>query len=87
MNYTDLIYENYDKYMVEHRSDMDTPSGAIEMLTSDGSFRSYIDSICEGLDPHQKANVMAVCERERECLLEESAQLGPSSSIIGYAVN
>jgi len=86
MNNADLIYENYDRYIVEHRADMDTPSGAIEMLSSDGSFRSYIDSICEGMEPAQKANVISVCERERECLLEESAGLGPSAAIIGYAV-
>lgn len=87
MNHTDLVFENYDKYLIEHRNDIDTPAGAMEMLTSDGSFRSYIDSICEGLDPEQKSTVMAVCERERECLLEEAAQLGPTSAnTIGYAV-
>lgn len=87
MNTTDLIFENYDNYLTEHRDELNTPSGAIEMLSSDGSFRSYMTSLTEGMQPYQKAAVMAVCERQREFLLEESTQLGPSASVIGYAVN
>lgn len=87
MNPTDLIFENYDRYLVENRDELNTPTGAIEMLSSDGSFRAYMASLTEGLEPYQKAAVMAVCEREREFLLEESTQLGPSASVIGYAVN
>ena len=83
---TDLIFENYDSYLTEHRDELNTPAGAIEMLSSDGSFRSYMSKLTEGLDNHQKAAVMSVCERQREFLLEESTQLGPSASVIGYAV-
>lgn len=85
-NLTDMIFENYDGYLKEHRDEMGTPSGAIEMLSSDGSFKAYMASLTEGLEPYQKAAVMGVAERQREFLLEESAQLGPSASIIGYAV-
>ena len=87
MNVTDLIFENYDGYLNEHRAEMNTPSGAIEMLASDGNFNAYMAALTEGLEPYQKASVMAVCERQREFLLEESTQLGPSASVIGYAVN
>ena len=86
-NISDMIFENYEGYLKEHRDDLSTPAGAVEMLSSDGSFNAYMTSLTEGLDPHQKAAVMAVCEREREFLLQESIQLGPSTSIIGYAVN
>lgn len=85
-NTSDMIFENYEGYLKEHRDDLSTPAGAVEMLSSDGAFNSYMTSITEGLDPHQKSAVMAVCEREREFLLQESIQMGPSSSVIGYAV-
>ena len=86
-NCTDLIFENYGNYMQTHRSELATPQGAIEMLSTDGNFNAYVSSLTEGLEPYQRAAVMAVCEREREMLLEESAGLGPSASVIGYAVN
>lgn len=85
-NCTDLIFENYGNYMESHRSELSTPQGAIEMLATEGSFRAYVNSLTEGLEPYQRAAVTAVCEREREMLLEESAALGPSASVIGYAV-
>lgn len=85
-NNSDLIFENYDGFLQENKDDLATPNGAIELLSSDGSFQAYISALTEGLEPYQKNAVMAVCEREREYLLQESAQLGPSASIIGYAV-
>lgn len=87
LNVTDLIFENYDQYLTKHRDELNTPSGAIEMLSSDGSFRAYMAALTEGMTNYQKAAVMSVCERQREFLLEESTQLGPSASVIGYAVN
>lgn len=85
-NTTDLIFENYDGYLKENQDELSTPSGAIEMLSSDGNFNAYIDSLTEGLEPYQKVVAKAVCQRQREFLLEESAQLGPNASVIGYAV-
>jgi len=87
LNTGDLIFENYESYLKEHSDDLSTPAGAIEMLSSDGAFHAYMTQLTEGLDSHQKSAVMAVCEREREFLLQESVQLGPSTSVIGYAVN
>lgn len=85
-NVTDLIFENYDNYINTHKDELNTPQGAIEMLSSDGAFNSYIAGLTEGMEPYQKAAVLAVCERERAYLLEESTQLGPTASVIGYAV-
>ena len=83
---SDLIFENYELFLKEHKDDISTPMGAIEMLSSDGSFRAYVSALTEGLTASAKAVVSAVCEREREMLLEESANIGPSASAIGYAV-
>jgi hypothetical protein len=85
--YTDVIFENYENFLNEHRSDMSSPQGAMEMLSSDGSFRAYMGALTEGLDVATKNVVMAVATREREMLLEESAtNFGPSGSVVGYNV-
>ena len=84
--HADLIFENYNQYLQSNNDTIGTPQGAIEMLTSEGSFQAYINALTEGLEPYQRAPVMAVCQRQREMLLEEAAQMGPSASIIGYAV-
>jgi hypothetical protein len=86
-DYGDQIFENYELFIKEHKSDISTPSEAIEMLSSDGAFRSYIDALTEGLNARTKNNIVAIAEREREMLLEESINLGPSSSVVGYAVS
>jgi len=86
VNMSDMIFENYNGYLSEHKDDLSTPAGAIEMLSSDGAFSAYMAALTEGMEPYQKSAVLAVCEREREYLLQESTQLGPSASIIGYAV-
>ncbi len=85
-DYTDVIFENYEMFLKEHRDEMATPAGALEMLSSDGAFRSYMNCLTEGLDPNSKAVVMAVAQREREMLLEESINFGPSASVVGYNV-
>lgn len=85
--FTDKIFENYESYLSEHRDDIGTVEGGLEMLTSDGQFHSYIDALTEGLTDQQKSVIHNVCQRQRETLLEESVQLGPSSTVIAYAVS
>lgn len=85
--YTDLIYENYEQYINENSEEFSSPQGAIEMLTSDGAFKSYMTALTEGLTPAARETVMAAAEREREMLLEESAQIGPTAVAVGYAVS
>lgn len=84
---SELIFENYERFLTEHRDDIGSPSGAIEMLSSDGAFHSYVNALTEGLEASVKTNVLAVCERQREVLLEESVNIGPTASAIGYAVS
>lgn len=87
VDYGDRIFENYELFLKEHRDDLGTPAGAIEMLSSDGAFRAYIDALTEGLDSHTKRSIFAIAEREREMLLEESINIGPSAAVVGYAVS
>lgn len=85
-DYSDVIFENYDMFLKENNNQMATPSGAVEMLSSDGSFRAYMEALTDGLAPVSRAVVMAVAQREREMLLEESVNFGPSGAAIGYNV-
>ena len=85
--YSNLIFENYDNYLNEHKDEMGTVEGGLEMLVSDGAFNSYISALTENLNDDQKATIMDVCQRQRQTLLEESVQLGPSSTVIAYAVS
>jgi hypothetical protein len=87
VDFGDRIFENYELYLKEHKEDISTPSGAIEMLSSDGAFRAYIDALTEGLEVNTKRSIMAIAEREREMLLEESINIGPSAAVVGYAVS
>jgi len=84
--YTDTIFENYGHFVTENREMVNTPRDAMQMISTDASFYSYIDSLTEGLDEMTSKNVLAVCEREREVFLENSANVGPTSTAIGYAV-
>lgn len=86
-DYGDRIFENYELYLKDHRDDIGTPSGAIEMLSSDGAFHAYIDALTEGFNSNLKSSIVAVAEREREMLLEESINIGPSAAVVGYAVS
>ena len=87
VDYGDRIFENYELYLKDHRDDIGTASGAIEMLSSDGAFHAYIDALTEGLDAYTKRSIMGIAEREREMLLEESINIGPSAAVVGYAVS
>jgi len=85
-DYTDIIFENYEQFLKEHSSEMSSPSGALEMLSSDGAFRAYMNTLTEGLDSGTKSVVMSVAQREREMLLEEGMSFGPSAAVVGYNV-
>jgi hypothetical protein len=85
--YSDMIFENYNAFINGHEDEIGTVEGGLEMLTSDGMFRGYISSLTEGLDQSRADTIMNVCQRQREMLLEESVQLGPSSTIVAYAVS
>jgi hypothetical protein len=86
MEYTDLIYENYNTFLKDHTNDLSSPQGAMEMLTSQGMFDAYVTALTDKIPAESKSVIEAVCRREREVLLEESINVGPQSSAIGYAV-
>jgi len=83
---TDLIFENYGGFLEENREMFHTPRDAMQMLNTDATFYSYIDTLTEGMDSSLAATIRSVSERERCVFLEGAANVGPSSAAIGYAV-
>lgn len=73
------LFENYELFIREHADDMSTPKGAARMIQDEGMFRAYIDSLTEGLEGNRRETVMSIANRNRECLLTESANV-PSSA-------
>lgn len=82
----DTLFENYESFLKEHRTDFSTPSDALKMISDNGMFRSYIDTLSEGLEPEQRAVVMAVANRQRDMLLTESSNVPSSSFALGWTV-
>ncbi|MFW6219365.1 MAG: hypothetical protein ACOC33_00725 [bacterium] len=82
----DTLFENYESFLKEHRTDISTPADALKMISDNGMFRSYIDTLSEGLEPQQRAVVMAVANRQRDMLLTESSNVPSSSFALGWTV-
>lgn len=76
------LFENYELFLKEHSDDISTPKQAIRMISDNGMFRAYMDALTEGLDSSRRDVVLQVANRQREMVLEESANV-PSSGF-GY---
>lgn len=81
-----VIYENYENFIKEHQDDLNSSHDILRMLSDDGMFRAYIDSLTEGLDPEVAATAKEVCHREREMVLAEAANVPASSFASGWTV-
>lgn len=80
------LFENYEHFITEHSDDLSNPAGALKMITDNGMFRSYMDSLTEGLDPKVRNSVLGVANRQREMLLTEAANVPGSTLGFGWTV-
>lgn len=80
------LFENYEHFITEHSDDLSTPAGALKMITDNGMFRAYMDSLTEGLDPRVRGSVLGVANRQREMLLTEAANVPGSTLSFGWTV-
>lgn len=67
-------------------NDLGTPQGAIHLLREDSSFNDFTDNLTEGLDDVSRSAVTGILNRQRENLLTESANVGPSIFTHGWTV-
>jgi hypothetical protein len=80
------LFENYELFIQEHANDISNPAGALKMLTDNGMYRAYIDSLTEGLEPGRRAVVAAIADRQRNYILTEGANVPASSFGFGWTV-
>jgi hypothetical protein len=86
MNGMEALFENYECFINEHRDDLATPTGALKMITDNGMFRAYMDSLTDGLDAGTRSTVMSVANRQREMILTEAANVPGSTLSFGWTV-
>jgi len=82
----ETLFENYELFLKEHSSDITSPSDAIKLIADNSMFRSYVDALTEGLTPGIRQNVIAVCNRQRQMLLTEAANVPASMFGFGWTV-
>ena len=80
----ETLFENYELFLKEHASDITSPSDAIKLIADNSMFRSYVDALTEGLSPNIKANVVSVCNRQRQMLLTEASNV--PASMFGFGL-
>ena len=80
------LFENYEQFITEHSDDLSNPSGALKMITDNGMFRAYMDSLTDGLEPHVRNSVLGVVNRQREMFLTEAANVPGSALSFGWTV-
>ncbi len=80
------LFENYEHFINEHSDDLSNPSGALKMITDNGMYRAYMDSLTEGLEPRTRNSVLGVANRQREMLLTEAANVPGSTLSFGWTV-
>lgn len=80
------IFENYELFMREHQNQLNRPQDVNRLMSDDGMFRAYVDSLVEGLDNERSTNVSNVLNRQREMIIQEAANVGASSFASGWTV-
>jgi len=80
----ETLFENYELFLREHASDITSPSDAVKLIADNSMFSSYIDALTEGLTPAIRSNVINVCNRQRQMLLTEAANV--PSSMFGFGL-
>jgi hypothetical protein len=71
----DTLFENYELFLKEHSNDITSPSDAIKLIADKSMFEAYVGALTEGLDPNIRATVVRVCQRQRQMLLTEAANV------------
>jgi len=82
----ETLFENYSSFINEHSGELNTPSSVLKLITDNGMFRSYMDTLTGGLEPSVRSTVLDVANRQREMLLTESANVPGSALSFGWTV-
>ena len=75
---SNLLFENFEEYVNNDENELQNPQNAIRLLREDAQFADFADTLTEGLDESARYVVNNVLEQQRNQLLTESANVGPS---------
>lgn len=81
-----VIFENYESFITENEDSLSSPSDIVRLLTDEGMYRTYVDSLTEGLDAMTRTSVTGVLDRQREVLIQESANVPAATFASGWTV-
>ena len=82
----EALFENYEAFITENADDLQDPSGAQRLITDQSMFKNYADSLTDGLQEDVRASVLSVLDRQREMILQESANVPASTFAAGWTV-
>ncbi len=80
------LFENYELFLKEHADQITSPSEAIRLIADKSMFTAYVDALTESLDPKVRDTVIRVCNRQRNMLLTEAANVPAASFGFGWTV-
>lgn len=73
-----MLFEHYEEYVNNEENDLQNPNNAVRLLREDAQFNDFADTLLEGLDDGTRYSVSQVLEQQRNQILSESANVGPS---------
>ena len=85
-NVSNLILENYDIFVKDHRDLFEEALSAVGTITDDSYYDMYISKLMEGLDESTVRRIKPILDREREMYIEEATSILTSPQAIAYAV-
>ncbi len=81
-----LILENFSTYLSDNSDLFEEASGALSVVTDQVTYDAYTNKLLEGFEESDARRIQGMFDRQRECLLEESADMLASPDAITYAV-
>ncbi len=82
----DTLFENYECFIKENSEDLSSPQGSNRLIVEEGMYRAYVEALTENLEPHVKAAVVKILDRNREDILTESANVPGGAFASGWTV-
>jgi hypothetical protein len=82
----DVIIEAYEDFIRENQDNLNTPHDLVRVITDDGFFRAYKDTLTEKLDIEVRPSVMKIMDAQRNMLLTESTNVGASQFANGWVL-
>ena len=68
-----LIFENYNMFLNENNEMFSSTKNVQRLLTDDGQFRAFVESLVDGVDASVRPAIVNVLNRQRYSILSEAA--------------